>query len=373
MKFTSVTILLSLLLHCDHAFAGKKIRGNVVEDAAEKAMDLDGAFWERYLEQETSVVSAAPTSAPVAATPAPVAASAAPTTAPIAGTASPTATPGIETASPTAAPVDGSSAPTISPVTTTTTAPTTAPAAATNSPTAAPIVGTSAPTVATASPTAAPVAATPAPVATASPTAAPVVSATPSPTVTPQAPVVQQRLTPFALQGGAEFTDPESYQSKALARTEEQIGVEGFTDAKLVQYYTLYCIYNATNQVPNAITNANPEFQGRPFPAWIFATGWETNNLDPCSGWFGISCDVEGRVTDFVMVENLMTGAFPPEVVLLASDGPRSTGAGALNYLELFNNPFLFNNFDNSWITELGSSLRKSMFALVGKYFLESL
>jgi hypothetical protein len=346
MKLSIATILLSLLLRCDHAFAGKAIRGNALEDEADKAVDVEGEFWDRYLQLSTSMVSTVPSSAPVGATPAP-------------GTASPTAVPVPGTDSPTTAPVDtGSAAPSISPVVSTTTAPTTAPVAATNAPTAAPVVGTAAPTVATASPTAAP---TPAPVVSASPTVAPAVPATPSPTVTPEAPVVQQRLTPFALQGGAEFTDPESYQSKALARTEEQIGVESFTDAKLVQYYSLYCIYNATNGVPNLITDANPEFQGRPFPNWIFTTGWETNSLDPCNGWFGVLCDAESRVTDFVMIENLMTGAFPPEVVLLASDGPRSTGAGALNYLELFDNPFLFNNFDNSWMTELGSNLRKFM------------
>ena len=176
----------------------------------------------------------------------------------------------------------------------------------------------------------------------------------------PQVSVVQQRLTQYALLGGAEFRNPESYQSKALARTEEQIGVENFTDAKLVQYYTLYCIYNATNRVPNPITDANPEFQNRAFPGWIISTGWETNNLDPCNGWYGVTCDEQGRVTDFVMVENLMTGSFPPEVVLLASDGPTSTGAGFLNYLELFNNPYLFNDFDTSWVTQLGSNLRES-------------
>lgn len=69
------------------------------------------------------------------------------------------------------------------------------------------------------------------------------------------------------------------------------------------------------------------------------------------------------------MVNNLMTGSFPPEVTLLASDGPRATGAGNLNYLELFNNVYLFNNFDSSWVSELGSNL--SMFA--AKEFIFSL
>jgi hypothetical protein len=187
------------------------------------------------------------------------------------------------------------------------------------------------------------------------PTASPV--STPAPV--PQVSVVRQRLTPFALQGGTEWADPESYQSKALARTEAQVGAEEFTDAKLVQYYALYCIYSATNGVPNLITDSIAEFQGSPFPGWISATGWRRNNLDPCNGWLGITCDIQGRVTDFAMVENLMTGFIPEEVTLLASDGPSATGAGNLTYFEVYKNPFLFNNFDNSWMSNLGSNLRK--------------
>lgn len=387
------------------------VRGGTIEQAINEASDLDGDFWDRFLQTQNSipssspsasptilpsndqsstpsaspsdgssavpsasptvvpVVSGSPTTAPVATTtPAPsttpsvVDESASPTVAPVAvSTPNPTGVPAIPSDSPTTAPIADTAAPTA-----VTGTPTTAPTTATASPTAAPIA-TQSPTaapVATPSPTSAPMATpspTSAPVATPSPTATPV--ATPSPTTAPtpepQAPVVQQRLLPFALQAGSEFDDPESYQSKAVARTEEQIGVEGFTDAKLVQYYTLYCIYNATNGVPNPITEANPDFANRTFPEWLFATGWETNNLDPCDGWFGVTCDAEGRVTDFTMVDNLMTGSFPPEIVLLASDGPRATGAGNLNYLELFNNPFLFNNFDNSWMTELGSNLRE--------------
>jgi hypothetical protein len=168
------------------------------------------------------------------------------------------------------------------------------------------------------------------------------------------------------LEGGAEFNDPESYQSKALARTEEQVGIESMVDAKLVQYYALYCIYNATNKVPNPITDADPRFVGlADFPEWITNTGWDSNNLDPCDGWFGVTCDANSRVIEFAMVNNLMTGSFPPEVTLLASDGERATGAGFLNYLELFNNEFLFNSFNSTWTPFLGSNLRKY---LLGEY-----
>ena len=211
---------------------------------------------------------------------------------------------------------------------------------------------------------------TPAPVS--DPTPAPITPApipdptpvTPSP-VTPAptpatVPTIQQRLEPFALQGGAEFEDPESCQSKALARTEAQIGVEDFTDAKLTQYYALYSIYNCTNMVPNLITETNQDVIDLGFvPGWLITRGWEANNLDPCADdWFGITCEND-QVTAIELFQNQLTGNWPAEVVLLASDGPNATGAGNLFLIDLFENDLLFNNFDNSWMSQLGSNMRK--------------
>jgi hypothetical protein len=166
-------------------------------------------------------------------------------------------------------------------------------------------------------------------------------------------------LLPYVLQGGAEFEDPESYQSKALARTEEQDGIDNMTDAKTVQYYALYCIYNATNKAPNIVTDTDERFDNIVnYPEWTKATGWEETYVDPCSGWFGIECEMD-EVTAIDLYDNLLTGVFPPEVSLLASDGERATGAGNLNRLDLSNNEFLFNNFDNSWMAFLGSNIGK--------------
>lgn len=172
-------------------------------------------------------------------------------------------------------------------------------------------------------------------------------------------PVVEMRLIPFALEGGAEFEDPNSYQSQALLRVESQVGAAEFTDAKLTQYYALYCIYNATNRVPNPITENDPRFEGIPFPTWLISTGWEETNLDPCDGWYGIGCDAQGRVSVIDLFENLLTGYFPPEVTMLSLDGPFATGAGNLFRIDLFENQFLWNNADNSWMTDLGSNMSK--------------
>ncbi|KAL3935698.1 MAG: hypothetical protein SGARI_002865 [Bacillariaceae sp.] len=183
------------------------------------------------------------------------------------------------------------------------------------------------------------------------PSDAPVADPTSPPISGP--PTVQMVIESVALQGGSEFDDPSSYQSQALARTEEQIGIETLSDAKIIQYYALYTIYTATNGVSNEIIEAEGITN---IPDWIVAAGWESNNVDPCAGqWFGVSCQGD-QVSDIDLFSNLLTGEFPPEVTLLAADGPRSTGAGAIRRLDLFDNMLLSNGGDNTWWQFLGSS-----------------
>ena len=267
-----------------------------------------------------------------------------PTPAPVAVTTDAPVTPTAAPVSPTPAPVT----PTDAPV-----APTDAPVAPTDAP-VAPTEAPVAPTPAPVAPTPAPVAPTPAPVA---PTPAPVAPPTEAPTVAMSE--VQKRLLPFVLDGGAEFEDQTSYQYKALKQTEAQVGVEGFTDAKLTQYYVLYCIYFATNGVPNAITDADPRFVGITFPTWKRADNWESTTVDPCDGWLGVKCDGEGRVSILDLFDNQMTGVFPHEIVLLSLDGPFATGGGNLFRLDLFKNEFAYNDGDSSWMTDLGSNMSK--------------
>jgi len=262
----------------------------------------------------------------IPATDAPVSETLDPTPAPVAPTVAPITIPTTDAPRPTAAPV----------------APTDAPVAPTN----APVTPTDAPVA----PTDAPVAPTEAPVA---PTEAPVVP-TEAPVALP--PSIEVKLIPFALNGGAEFEDTTSYQYKALRQIEVQIGVDAFTDAKLTQYYALYCLYFATNGVPNVITDADPRFAGIPFPNWLITTGWTETDVDPCE-WYGIICDSSSRVSILDLFENLLTGAFPPEIALLSLDGPFATGAGNLYRIDLYRNEFLYNNNDSSWMTDLGSNM----------------
>ena len=317
----------------------------------------------------------APTVAPVAPTPAPVA----PTMAPVAPTAAPVAptiapvpptpapfSPNPDPILPTAAPVAPTAAPTPSPTPAPTSSPTAVP---TPLPTAVPTplptpVPTPSPTPGpTQSPTPAPTPGptqsptpVPTPAPTAPPTGTPTGTPTPAPTAAPTS-QVQLRLTQFALNGGTEFEDTTSYQYKALKQTEAQVGVDGFTDAKLTQYYALYCIYFATNGVPNDITDADPRFVGITFPGWKRADNWEETTVDPCNGWLGVGCDVDGRVNVLDLFDNQLTGVFPHEVVLLSLDGPFATGAGNLFRIDLFKNEFAYNDGDSSWMTDLGSNI----------------
>lgn len=173
-----------------------------------------------------------------------------------------------------------------------------------------------------------------------------------------------------------------SYQSKAFLQLSQQVNVDEFTDAKIAQYYALYCIFFATNAVANEITETDPRFANITLPEWTEQKNWKNFTVDPCgstvispeqvasgasiattlsattvAGWDGVSCDAEGRVVFLELFDNFLTGVWPEEVVLLASDGPFSTGAGGLALLDLFDNKFLSNGGDSSWISDLGSNM----------------
>jgi len=173
---------------------------------------------------------------------------------------------------------------------------------------------------------------------------------------------IQLRIQDFVLNGGVEFEDPSSYQSAALRRVEEQVGAEDMSDVKLMQYYSLYSIFEATNSKTNDFiiqsrAFANEDDAEPKIPGWKISSGWLENDVDPCVGeWYGVSC-VNDQIVTLDLFDNGMTGNFAPEVVLLAGDGFYATGAGALVSLDIFNNEFMSNNGDNSWIQDLGSQL----------------
>lgn len=146
-------------------------------------------------------------------------------------------------------------------------------------------------------------------------------------------------LSSVALRKGAEFVDPFSYQSKALAYMED-IGSHGFTEESLVQRYALACFFFATSAVATAYTDNDVE-SGAPAP-WTDASLWMTT-ADECQ-WFGIVCDEEGRVANIDLNENGLTGSIPNEIVYLKE---------TLTYLDISLN-IIFNEYlDLEWMGQL--------------------
>lgn len=148
------------------------------------------------------------------------------------------------------------------------------------------------------------------------------------------------------------FENSNSYQCRALYRLFEQEGYQNFSFAIAMKYWVLYCIYFATNGASKLASSR--QFEGG---TWLDTQGWQESNLDPCDGWYGISCDSSSRVTEIYLARQGLNGVFPSEIKFLASDGEFSTGAGDLQKLEIFNNELLTND-GSQWVAKLGSSLR---------------
>jgi hypothetical protein len=169
---------------------------------------------------------------------------------------------------------------------------------------------------------------------------------------------LRQLLSGFFYDQSA-ISDTNSYQYRALRRTAEQEGFDDFSGIKVLQYWILYCIYFSTNAPIDNNIFAARQPEDLLLPTWKSTDGWEEISVDPCDGWYGISCNGSGRITEIQLQRNQLSGVFPPEVSFLAADGPRATGAGNLQRLEIYNNELLTNHPDNddTWIESLGSSL----------------
>lgn len=162
----------------------------------------------------------------------------------------------------------------------------------------------------------------------------------PEPTMSPTSEVFDIILT-HSRYKGLEFTDPNSYQSKAAKWVEDtaQLGVQ--TPERLVQRYALACLYYSTNAVKTEWTDEL--FGVDVIRGWIDETGW-LNYDDECS-WYKVTCNGNGKVTKIQLSQNRLTGSLPPELVLLND---------SLEEIDLYDNP-IYNSGDagNHWLGEL--------------------
>lgn len=110
---------------------------------------------------------------------------------------------------------------------------------------------------------------------------------------------------------------PNSYQAQAfewLERSCEHHNKVCHVQYRIRQRYALACIYFATYSVASAYTDYEIGV-GEPVPGWINDSGWLTDE-DECT-WAGITCHNNGMVERIDLHDNMLTGKFPPEAVLL--------------------------------------------------------
>jgi len=125
---------------------------------------------------------------------------------------------------------------------------------------------------------------------------------TPSPTLSPSQSLLSL-ITGVAIRKGAEFADPDSYQSHAYNWLANNFTYGTNSDAQLVQRYSLACLYFSTDF----------ETEG----GWILSTEW-LSYLTACD-WFGVVCNAAGDITALNLGSNNLVGELPAEVSLLTT------------------------------------------------------
>jgi hypothetical protein len=137
----------------------------------------------------------------------------------------------------------------------------------------------------------------------------------------------------IARNGGNEFKDASSYQSRAKkwVLTQDFPVPDGSSltmEQQATQLYALACIFYGTFAVKSDWTDVNygPDVA---IPGWYSSRGWLGTAEDICSNWHGISCNDQGRILKIELDTNGLTGTFPPETALLHE---------TLNTIDLFNN-----------------------------------
>jgi hypothetical protein len=172
-------------------------------------------------------------------------------------------------------------------------------------------------------------------------------AAAPAPTV-PNADELKDAIMTVAREGGAEFDNPDSYQSKALAYVRGQSlpapKIPLSMEQQAIQLYALACIYYNTYSVSSDWT-IQLWGQEIAIPGWYTARGWLGDANEVCNDWWGITCNNDGQVEKIELNENGLTGYMPPETAILHD---------SLYYLDLFDNN-IHNKGDlgNSFLGEL--------------------
>ena len=144
--------------------------------------------------------------------------------------------------------------------------------------------------------------------------------------------------TNVALQGGQEFEDSSTYQSKALAFLQT---LALASNEEYVPYYALACVYYSTYGVPTSLGEASSLSL---LPGWQASSGWVTKDKPVC-GWWGVWCDNKA-IFRLDLSSNRLIGTLASEIQLLAP---------SLRSLDLSSNPLLksANEDGTEWMGKL--------------------
>lgn len=100
----------------------------------------------------------------------------------------------------------------------------------------------------------------------------------------------------------AAIQDPTTYQYHALQRTsQQQVGVDSFSDDKLVQ--VLYSVLHLLLHIcrPQHHYGGDPRFDATNFPTWLTSTHRDQIKVDR---WHGIECDSNRRVMNIRQLQH---------------------------------------------------------------------
>jgi len=146
-------------------------------------------------------------------------------------------------------------------------------------------------------------------------------------------PEVESIIRRIALNGGIEFINPRSPQSKALSWSIMFSDPSTIVYSSIVQRYALATFWYSTSSIANIYTGPI---------GWKNATGWLTRESE-CN-WFGIECDNRGAITRISLPNNDVCGKVPHEIKILAD---------TISYLDISVNPISSKNLELSWIGDM--------------------
>jgi Leucine-rich repeat (LRR) protein len=149
------------------------------------------------------------------------------------------------------------------------------------------------------------------------------------------------KVNPKTILESRGLSHKEHYQTSAFQWLENDPRLQSYPDWKVVQRYSLACIYFATNTAYNSRLNDKFDKNMKEIPSWKREERWLTSNNE-CD-WFGVKC-LDGIVNTISLPANGLSGSVPPEIKLLDL---------GLTYLDLSENKISSEGEGLSWMSAL--------------------